>query len=63
MEYNYTELHCHFLCLRYPQDEKKKGCYHLILVVSHHLLHIYYKINMIFFFRNKSWKFKLFNLT
>ena len=63
MEYNHFELlHCHFLCLRYPQDEKKKGCYHLILVVSHHLLHIYCKINMIFF-RDKSWKFKFFNLT
>lgn len=53
MEYNHFELHCHFLCLRCPQDEKKKGCYHLILVVSHHLLLIYCKINMIFFLEIK----------
>ena len=53
MEYNHFELHCHFLCLRCPQDEKKKGCYHLIVVVSHHLLLIYCKINMIFFLEIK----------
>ena len=62
MEYNHFELHCHFLCLRCPQDDKKKGCYYLIPVVSHHVLHIHFKIND-FFLEIKVENLNSFNFT